>query len=278
MLPGKTKYLVIGLGVVIVAMFAILIFVPSAHGPVVPASPTSTTPDVPGPALSSDGHVEVGAPLADELVGSPLRLAGNVMGGGWFFEASFPVKILDGDGRVLGQGPAQAMGVWMSTGTVPFSAVIPFASPRFTTGKIVLLKDNPSGLPQNDASFSIPIRFAVTTPIATSTNPVTSKQSGVRGTVTLGPTCPVERIPPDPACAPRPYQTSITISRSVETPVTFMTIKTDASGTFRALLDPGEYVLHPQGGAVFPRCNETLVEIATGTFTDAALTCDTGIR
>lgn len=31
--------------------------------------------------------------------------------------------------------------------------------------------------------------------------------SGVRGAVVLGPTCPAERIPPDPTCAPKPYAT-----------------------------------------------------------------------
>src|SRR5437764_398930 len=37
--------------------------------------------------------------------------------------------------------------------------------------------------------------------------------SGVNGQVLLGPTCPVERIPPDPQCAPKPYSTLVTIFR-----------------------------------------------------------------
>jgi Immunoglobulin-like domain of bacterial spore germination len=280
MVPSKLKYLVIGLGIVIIILLGTLVFVPSVHSPVVTVNSSSTAVDVAGSAMSPDGHVEVGAPIADDLVTSPLRLAGNVTGGGWFFEASFPVKVLDGDGKVLGQGPARAMGNWMSTGTVPFAAVIPFTAPRFEAGTIVLSKDHPSGLPQNAASFSIRIRFATTTvpTAATSTKPAPSKSSGVRGTVTLGPTCPVERIPPDPRCAPRPYQTSITVSRNIQTPEAFMTVKTDASGTFSIALDPGEYVLHPQSGSVFPRCGETLVTVAPNVFSDVTLTCDTGIR
>src|ERR1035437_9718286 len=42
-------------------------------------------------------------------------------------------------------------------------------------------------------------------------------QSGISGTVLLGPTCPVERIPPDPQCAPKPYSTSINILKSGST-------------------------------------------------------------
>jgi hypothetical protein len=279
-LPGKTKYLVIGLGVVIVLILGILAFVPAAHGPTAPATHTTSTAetDNPEPATSLDGNVRVSAPNAEDLVTSPARVAGNVTGGGWFFENTFPVKVLDGDGKVLGQGQAQALTDWESTGTVPFAAVIPFAAPRFAAGSIVLSRDNPSGLPQNGQSFSIPVRFAPVAPGATSTAPAPVAPSGIRGSVTLGPTCPVERIPPDLACAPKPYQTSISISRGIETPEAFMTIKTDTSGRFSVLLDPGEYVLHPQSGNVFPRCNEALVTVRAGAFTDAALTCDTGIR
>src|SRR3989338_9714702 len=36
-------------------------------------------------------------------------------------------------------------------------------------------------------------------------------ESGVKGTISLGPTCPVMRDPPDPACADKPYATAVTI-------------------------------------------------------------------
>ena len=81
------------------------------------------------------------------------------MGGGWFFEASFPVKVVDADGIVLGQGQAQAQGDWMSTGTVPFVASISFATPYSATGTIVLAKDNPSGMLQNDLPLRVPVAF-----------------------------------------------------------------------------------------------------------------------
>jgi hypothetical protein len=269
MLPGKTKYIVISLGVVIVAMFAILIFVPAARGPVVSTNSSSTDTGIIGSVISLDGHVEVGAPLADSLISSPARIAGNVTGGGWFFEGSFPVKVLDGDGRVLGQGLATTTGEWMSTGTVPFSTVIPFMTPRFTTGMIVLLKDNPSGLSQNAESLSIPVRF----------DAVSGGTGTVKGTVLLSPTCPVERIPPDPQCAPKPFLTIIGVSRNIETPTAFETAQSDASGSFQFVLQPGEYdFFHPQGAVAYPRCEEKVITVRAGETSDITISCDTGIR
>lgn len=49
----------------------------------------------------------------------------------------------------------------MTENFVPFSSTIEFSSaPTTQTGKVVLHKDNPSGLPQNDAKVEIPVRFS----------------------------------------------------------------------------------------------------------------------
>jgi len=96
---------------------------------------------------------------AATAVKNPLVLTG-VARGNWFFEASFPVEILDGNNNVLMQGLAQAHGEWMTADLVPFTVTeLKFVTPATPTGAIVLKKDNPSGLPQNDASFTIPIKF-----------------------------------------------------------------------------------------------------------------------
>src|SRR5271169_551088 len=59
-------------------------------------------------------------------------------------------------------------------------------------------------------------------PSAKSPTGATSPEGTVEGSVMLGPTCPVERIPPDPACAPRPYQTRITVYQKNGTTVAAM--------------------------------------------------------
>ncbi|MBU1092272.1 hypothetical protein KJ836_01180 [Patescibacteria group bacterium] len=93
------------------------------------------------------------------VVKSPLELTGEARGT-WFFEASFPVEIIDGNSNLLAQGLAQSHGDWMTENLVPFTVTgLKFELPLTDTGTLVLKKDNPSGLPTNDASFTIPIRF-----------------------------------------------------------------------------------------------------------------------
>lgn len=146
------KYIAIIFAVIIVVLLGILTFVKQ------PAQRPETGPEL-GAFISPDGHLGIYEPNSTEVIGSPVTIMGTITDGGWFFEATFPVKIVDGDGTVLGQGHARAQSDWTTTGTVPFSGTISFSAPRSTTGTIVFSKDNPSGLPQNDESFSVPVRF-----------------------------------------------------------------------------------------------------------------------
>lgn len=77
----------------------------------------------------------------------------------------------------------------------------------------------------------------------------TSKKSGITGTVTLSPVCPVERMPPDPNCAPKFYSTSINIMASGSTRIV-KTIQSDAKGMFSVDIAPGLYILQARGGSV----------------------------
>ena len=113
-------------------------------------------PDVPG--LVTDERVRVAAPLANSLVKSPLTVTGEARGT-WYFEAGFPVRLLDANGKELGVVSAQAKSNWMTTEFVPFEAVLSFVMPTPATGTLVLEKDNPSGLPENAAEARIPVRF-----------------------------------------------------------------------------------------------------------------------
>ncbi len=101
--------------------------------------------------------------------------------------------------------------------------------------------------------------------------------SGVIGKVELGPTCPVERIPPDPACAPKPYQTTIMITKSGDTSFSKQ-IASGADGTFQADLAPGTYQFAASGGATLPRCSPATVRVVSGQFAPLTISCDTGIR
>lgn len=97
-------------------------------------------------------------PAPNQLISSPFQIKGKARGY-WYFEASFPARLLDANGVELAVMPIQANGEWMTEDFVPFIATITFAQPSTATGRLVLQKDNPSGLPEHDAQLSIPVRF-----------------------------------------------------------------------------------------------------------------------
>jgi hypothetical protein len=111
----------------------------------------------PEPAAIPD-LIELRTPLPEAILLSPLTVAGRARGP-WFFEASFPVYLLDADGDTLVAIPAQAIGEWMTPAFVPFRATLSFTPPASRTGTLILAKDNPSGLPEHAAELRIPIRF-----------------------------------------------------------------------------------------------------------------------
>lgn len=103
--------------------------------------------------------IRVITPEPNALIASPLRVTGEARGP-WYFEASFPVKIVDANGKILGERYAEAQGEWMTTEFVPFRGTIIFSTSTTATGYVIFEKDNPSGLPENAAEFRVPVRFA----------------------------------------------------------------------------------------------------------------------
>lgn len=96
--------------------------------------------------------------VPNQKIKSPLTVHGEARGG-WYFEATFPIRVADSNGNVIGSGPAKANGDWMVEDFVPFSATITFTKPATATGTISFLKDNPSGLPENDDALVVPVQF-----------------------------------------------------------------------------------------------------------------------
>jgi len=110
-------------------------------------------------AADHSDRIRVSSPSADQPVGSPLTVAGEARGP-WYFEASFPVKLYDADGRELAVAPAQAQGDWMTEEFVPFKVELSFNPPTTAAGTLVLERDNPSGLPQNADEIRLPVKFS----------------------------------------------------------------------------------------------------------------------
>lgn len=101
--------------------------------------------------------------------------------------------------------------------------------------------------------------------------------SGISGKITLGPTCPVMRQPPDPACDDKPYQATVIVkTQNGQQEITRFTSQTD--GTFSLSLNPGTYLLVPQSANVYPRGIAQVVTVEKNKFTTIIISYDTGIR
>lgn len=116
----------------------------------------------------------VTSPTKDSVITSPLTITGEAPGF-WYFEATFPVTLVNWDGLIIAEGYATAQGEWMTEDYVPFTATLEFTDVLPLTeevedlsqveefmkkGALILQRDNPSGLPQNDDAVEFSIRFA----------------------------------------------------------------------------------------------------------------------
>jgi hypothetical protein len=110
-----------------------------------------------------DDLITIDSPRPQQVIHSPVVIRGTARGP-WYFEASFPIVLTDGDGRIIAEGHGQAQGEWMTEAFVPFEAVLTFNVPENAAafgnrGTIILKKDNPSGEPSRDQAVEIPILF-----------------------------------------------------------------------------------------------------------------------
>jgi len=67
--------------------------------------------------------------------------------------------IIDANGKELANGIARTEDNWMTENFVDFSATLTFVKPTTTKGTLLLKKDNPSGLAENEKTLEVPIIF-----------------------------------------------------------------------------------------------------------------------
>lgn len=121
-------------------------------------NPVATTTDQSTP-VENNSPVRYVNVSENELVTSPLIVRGEATAG-WYFEASFPVKLLDANGKVLAQAPATTTDDWTDmNGFHPFTSSALTFTTTTATGTLVLHNDNPSGLAKYDQEVRIPVRF-----------------------------------------------------------------------------------------------------------------------
>jgi len=100
--------------------------------------------------------------------------------------------------------------------------------------------------------------------------------SGIAGTVSLGPLCPVER--PGMTCS-KPVAATLVITRDDGTRAA--QVRSADDGTFHVCLPPGSYDISPQPlkkDAVLPRGASQHVEIKAHELARVVVQYDTGIR
>lgn len=112
-----------------------------------------------GNELEINDKIRSKSPRPNQVISSPLEITGEAVGN-WFFEASFPAHLLDANGNELAVIPVTAQGEWMTTNFVPYKGTMTFPTPQTPTGTLVLKRDNPSGLPENDSELRIPVKFS----------------------------------------------------------------------------------------------------------------------
>ena len=101
---------------------------------------------------------------------------------------------------------------------------------------------------------------------------------GLHIAAVASPTCPVEKMPPDPACAPKPVpNVTVLIADDQGQPQGMVVL--DGTGQQSVGLKPGTYTVTAQGASGFMNAPEPQrVVIDAGQVTEVALTYDTGIR
>jgi hypothetical protein len=98
--------------------------------------------------------------------------------------------------------------------------------------------------------------------------------SGIRGTVTLGLTSPVQR---QGESGTKPYAADLVIKpqggRS-----SVARVKSDSDGRFSAVLEPGTYVIRAASVQSLPTLKPVTVTVQAHRFTDVEVPFDSGIR
>jgi hypothetical protein len=105
---------------------------------------------------ASSGMIFVNLPFPGAVTGKKFTVVGKARGM-WYFEAGFPIEVLDKDAKSIATGIGRAQGDWTTTEFVPFSTEITIPDSYQGEATLILKNDNPSGLPENEASVSFPI-------------------------------------------------------------------------------------------------------------------------
>jgi hypothetical protein len=102
--------------------------------------------------------------------------------------------------------------------------------------------------------------------------------TGIAGIAVAGPVCPVETVPPDPGCAPRPVAGAVLVIRDGAGSEVARTT-TEADGSFFVELPAGDYLVEPQPvEGLLGTAPALEVTVVDGIPAQVQIEYDTGIR
>ena len=208
----------------------------------------------------------------------PLRLAVGVVGD-LSGARSLTLVEVTGDARC----PADAQCIWAGQASLAFawaaSGVVQrvplVASPASGAAdlgggfRLRLLELRPTPISTRAIA---PSEYVATVVVENGSTPTT----GVFGRVTVGPSCPVQRV--DDPCPDRPLAATLVLrdAAGIEAARTL----SDAAGFHAVALRPGRYTVVPltPGGAILPRGTPRDIEVRAGEWVAADISYDSGIR
>lgn len=108
--------------------------------------------------LPYSDEIHVTTPQPNQQITSPFKITGEARGS-WYFEGSFAAELYDANNTSLGKTNVTAKSAWTTENFVPFEGLLTFSSPATKKGTLVIKKDNPSGLAENEKKLTIPVSF-----------------------------------------------------------------------------------------------------------------------
>lgn len=149
----KEILLVLVLAIVILGLGAVLMW-PK------PKVQNNNPPEVKG--------LQVDLPKENQEISSPLKITGATNGEGWNgFEGQVgTVKLLDYKGNELGMAILTATTDWMQP-PVSFEANLTYSASNEGPGTLVFYNENPSGMPDKEKTFSLPVKIKASGEIST---------------------------------------------------------------------------------------------------------------
>lgn len=148
------------------------------------------------------------------------------------------------------------------------------AGVRPTSGCACTFVTPGSPVPAPTSDTPLPYDTVTPGPAPTASRTPLPGESGIAGRVTLGPTCPVQRV--DSPCPDRPYEATIQVVDADGRVVA--ETRSRADGSYFAAVAPGAYTVHPVSPNTLPRAGDVTVSVAAGNVTGLDIRYDSGIR